>query len=74
MKFLGELMLLRTNPKIESALPNLNRKLIKNIDKFSAQLFKDDSDHGDGDSSGKEDDNIDKLDKIAALQNSLLFE
>lgn len=35
-KFLGELMLFRTNAKIQTPLPNLNRKLIKNIDKFTS--------------------------------------
>lgn len=34
-KFFGELMLFRTNDNIEGPLPNLNRKLIKNLEKFT---------------------------------------
>lgn len=43
-KFFGELMLLRTNDNIQGPLPNLNRKLIKNLEKFTNQLLNDLSD------------------------------
>ncbi|CAD8089476.1 unnamed protein product [Paramecium primaurelia] len=73
-KFFGELMLFRKNENIDGPLPNLNRKLIKNLEKFTKQLLNDLSDFEEKDSSDDEPDGTDELQRIAALQGSLLFE
>lgn len=52
-------MLLRTNDNIQGPLPNLNRRLIKNLDKFTNQLINDLSDFEEQDSSDEEADGTD---------------
>lgn len=54
-------MLFRANENIEGPLPNLNRKLIKNLEKFTKQLLGDLSDFEEQDSSDDEPDGTDEL-------------
>lgn len=41
-RFFSELMFLRTNDQIDAPLPNLNRKLIKNLEKYAGSVDKED--------------------------------